>query len=186
MYEIYMSSIDEYDAAIKIAGSMKAWRSLCSSAWFLKPYEKHGHDTTGIDSAPGLASLATAVGAEQWLKDPWRVMRIQENHARIAQEDSETKQKGVWLRARRRFQAAAYGAASEDLYLLLTEEPTNARALYLLAVSRYLMGDKDSAKGVLERLLGEPNSAMALKPMERWWALELNKRLGVVQRGLPK
>jgi len=31
-----MSSIDEYDAAIKLVGSMAHWRKLCALSWFLQ------------------------------------------------------------------------------------------------------------------------------------------------------
>jgi len=34
-YLIYMNSIDETDAAIKIVGSLKHWRKLCKLKWFM-------------------------------------------------------------------------------------------------------------------------------------------------------
>lgn len=34
-YQIYMSSIDERDAAMKLVGSMAHWRKLCSLKWFM-------------------------------------------------------------------------------------------------------------------------------------------------------
>jgi len=34
-YQIYMTSIDEYDAAIKLVGSMSHWRKLCALVWFM-------------------------------------------------------------------------------------------------------------------------------------------------------
>lgn len=43
-YEVYMSSVDEYDAAIKITGSMKNWRLLCSAAWFMEGAPEIGHE----------------------------------------------------------------------------------------------------------------------------------------------
>ena len=34
-YNIYMTSIDERDAALKLVGSMSHWRKLCSLNWFM-------------------------------------------------------------------------------------------------------------------------------------------------------
>lgn len=35
-YLIYMTSIDEYDAATKLVGSLKHWRKLLAAKWFMK------------------------------------------------------------------------------------------------------------------------------------------------------
>lgn len=35
-YQIYMHSVDEYDAAIKIFGSYKHWKKLCNLKWFME------------------------------------------------------------------------------------------------------------------------------------------------------
>ncbi|MCK5019052.1 MAG: hypothetical protein KAS32_18470 [Candidatus Peribacteraceae bacterium] len=44
-YQIYMNSIDEYEAGIKIAGNMKNWRSLSKDgSWFLNGDLRHGHE----------------------------------------------------------------------------------------------------------------------------------------------
>lgn len=34
-YLIYMNSVDEYDAAIKLVGSLDHWRELCACTWFM-------------------------------------------------------------------------------------------------------------------------------------------------------
>ncbi len=34
-YRLYMESVDEYDAAMKIVGSMTHWRKLMSCSWFM-------------------------------------------------------------------------------------------------------------------------------------------------------
>lgn len=34
MYRIYMESVDEYDAAMKLVGSMAHWEKLCALKWF--------------------------------------------------------------------------------------------------------------------------------------------------------
>ena len=34
-YYIYMNSIDEHDAALKLVGTMKHWRKLCKLKWFM-------------------------------------------------------------------------------------------------------------------------------------------------------
>lgn len=34
-YQLYMQSTDEYDAAMKMVGSMTHWRKLMSSSWFM-------------------------------------------------------------------------------------------------------------------------------------------------------
>ena len=51
-YKIYMSSVDEYDAAIKLVGNMRNWRKLCDCAWFMQGVPEVGHE-----------------GLEQWRKD---------------------------------------------------------------------------------------------------------------------
>lgn len=43
-YQIYMNSIDEYDAAIKIAGNMANWRKLERADWFLNGVPEVGHE----------------------------------------------------------------------------------------------------------------------------------------------
>jgi len=35
-YRIFMSSVDEYEAALKIVGSLKHWRKLCECTWFME------------------------------------------------------------------------------------------------------------------------------------------------------
>ena len=35
MYNLYMTSVDEYDAAMKTVGSMTHWRKLMSCSWFM-------------------------------------------------------------------------------------------------------------------------------------------------------
>lgn len=34
-YQIYMSSVDEYEAAMSLVGSMTHWRKLCALKWFM-------------------------------------------------------------------------------------------------------------------------------------------------------
>lgn len=34
-YAVYMSSIDEYEAAMRLTGSMVHWRKLCQAKWFM-------------------------------------------------------------------------------------------------------------------------------------------------------
>lgn len=36
-YQIFMDSIDEYEAAMRIVGSTRFWDRLCRSSWFMKP-----------------------------------------------------------------------------------------------------------------------------------------------------
>lgn len=43
-YNLYMNSVDEYEAAIKIAGNMNNWRKLCNCAWFMEGMVEYGHD----------------------------------------------------------------------------------------------------------------------------------------------
>ena len=38
-YLIYMTSVDEYDAAMKLVGSLKHWRRLLECEWFVKGRE---------------------------------------------------------------------------------------------------------------------------------------------------
>jgi len=35
-YLIYMSSVDEYEAAVKLVGSLGHWRKLCGLSWFME------------------------------------------------------------------------------------------------------------------------------------------------------
>lgn len=47
--KVYMEAADEYDAAMRLVGSMKHWRKLCGLKWFMEGWEEHGFD--------GLAAL---------------------------------------------------------------------------------------------------------------------------------
>lgn len=51
-YQIYMHSIDETDAALKLVGSMAHWSKLCKLHWFI-----YGREDIGFD------------GLLQWRKD---------------------------------------------------------------------------------------------------------------------
>ena len=51
-YQIYMSCVDEFEAAIKIAGTMANWRKLEGANWFMNGMVEHGHE-----------------GLKQWRKD---------------------------------------------------------------------------------------------------------------------
>ena len=42
-YETYMDSVDEYDAATKIAPNMKVWDELVATKWFFEGEPRHGH-----------------------------------------------------------------------------------------------------------------------------------------------
>ena len=43
-YQVYMDSIDEYDAAMKIVPSLKVWDDLIATDWFFKGDIQHAHD----------------------------------------------------------------------------------------------------------------------------------------------
>lgn len=43
-YEIYMDSIDEYDAATKLAPSLRVWEQLVNANWFREGDPTHAHD----------------------------------------------------------------------------------------------------------------------------------------------
>jgi hypothetical protein len=43
-YQIYMNSIDEHDAALKLVGSHRHWRKLCSLKWFMEGAPDWGYD----------------------------------------------------------------------------------------------------------------------------------------------
>ena len=43
-YQIYIHSVDETDAALKLVGSMSHWRKLCSLEWFIKGRPEAGFD----------------------------------------------------------------------------------------------------------------------------------------------
>lgn len=47
-YIIYMTSVDEAEAAMKLVGSMAHWEKLCNLKWFLEGYSPVGH--RGIES----------------------------------------------------------------------------------------------------------------------------------------
>lgn len=62
-YLIYMNSIDEYDAAIKIVGSLKHWRKLCKLKWFMEgiPGQHEGLESWREDMKLRDASIAKGV-----------------------------------------------------------------------------------------------------------------------------
>lgn len=43
-YRIYMGSTDEYEAAMKLLGSMRHWRRLCGLKWFMDGIPMSGFD----------------------------------------------------------------------------------------------------------------------------------------------
>lgn len=43
-YLIYMNSVDETEAALKIVGSLAHWRRLCGLKWFVEGSEQMGHE----------------------------------------------------------------------------------------------------------------------------------------------
>lgn len=42
--KVYMESSDEYEAAMRLVGSMQHWRKLCSQAWFLDGIDVHSFE----------------------------------------------------------------------------------------------------------------------------------------------
>lgn len=47
-YKIYMSSVDEYEAAERLLGSQRHWRRLCGLQWFMNGIPERGFE--GIES----------------------------------------------------------------------------------------------------------------------------------------
>ena len=47
-YKIYMSSVDEYEAAHKMLGSQRHWRRLCGLSWFMNGIPERGFE--GVNS----------------------------------------------------------------------------------------------------------------------------------------
>ena len=43
-YEIYMDSVDEYDAAIKLVKNLKNWGKLVNAHWFMEGSTAHKHE----------------------------------------------------------------------------------------------------------------------------------------------
>lgn len=43
-YQIYMHSVDETDAALKLVGSLSHWRRLCGLKWFMEGAQEMGHE----------------------------------------------------------------------------------------------------------------------------------------------
>ena len=43
-YQIYMHSIDESEAAMKLVGSLAHWRKLCKRAWFINGLAAHSFE----------------------------------------------------------------------------------------------------------------------------------------------
>lgn len=52
VYQVYMDSIDEYDAAMRIVGNLEHWRKLCGLKWFRE----------------GIAGVVS-IGLDQWRED---------------------------------------------------------------------------------------------------------------------
>jgi len=47
-YIIYMTSVDEADAAMKLVGNMSHWEKICKAKWFMEGYSPVGH--RGLES----------------------------------------------------------------------------------------------------------------------------------------
>ena len=71
-YEIYMNSVDEYDAAMRLVGSMNHWRKLCSVKWFMEGDIERGF-----------------TGLNQWRED--LALRDTSNARRLAAEGITVK-----------------------------------------------------------------------------------------------
>ena len=69
-YLIYMTSVDEYDAATKLVGSLRHWRKLLNAAWFMNGNAKKGfegllqwrQDMTDRDASGGKRALLKQAG----------------------------------------------------------------------------------------------------------------------------
>lgn len=77
-YLIYMNSINEYDAAMKIVGDMRHWRKLCGLKWFME-----GSDEKSFD---GLSQWR----ADKALKDQYEALTLLKEQA---EDGSVTAQK---------------------------------------------------------------------------------------------
>lgn len=69
-YQIYMNSVNEYDAAMKIVGDMRHWRRLCGLKWFME-----GSDEKAFD------------GLRQWRED--KAMKDQAELVTLLKEQAE-------------------------------------------------------------------------------------------------
>lgn len=49
VYKVFLESTDEYEAAMRIVGSMQHWRKLCSQSWFTDGMDVHSWE--GIKQA---------------------------------------------------------------------------------------------------------------------------------------
>lgn len=66
-YQVYMHSVDEYDAAIKLVGSMKHWRKLCNLKWFMQGMPEHSFE--GLESWREDMALRDASLAKKQLQE---------------------------------------------------------------------------------------------------------------------
>lgn len=66
-YQVYMHSVDEYDAAIKLVGSMKHWRKLCDLKWFMEGMPEHSFE--GLESWREDMALRDASLAKKQLQE---------------------------------------------------------------------------------------------------------------------
>jgi hypothetical protein len=69
-YEIYMDSANEYEAAMKLVGSMRHWRRLCGLKWFME-----GDDEKAFD------------GVKQWRED--KALKDQAEQIKLLREQAE-------------------------------------------------------------------------------------------------
>lgn len=47
-YQVYMDSVDEYDAASKLAPNMRIWDDLCNNNWFMEGDVRHAHQGLAV------------------------------------------------------------------------------------------------------------------------------------------
>lgn len=69
-YQIYMNSVNEYEAAMKIVGDMRHWRRLCGLKWFMEGSEEKAFD-----------------GLRQWRED--KAMKDQAELMQLLKEQAE-------------------------------------------------------------------------------------------------
>lgn len=80
MYDVYMSSTDEYEAAIRSVGSMGHWRMLTSQKWFME-------GTSEVPSFEGLTRWRLDMAARDRSLAKQQLMQEAQNGSVTAQKE---------------------------------------------------------------------------------------------------
>lgn len=88
-YRIYIGSVDEYEAALRIVGSTRHWRRLCGLRWFMEGIPEKGFD--GLKSWRKDMEMRDKSKAKKQLMESAEGGNVSAQRALYLNDDTKTK-----------------------------------------------------------------------------------------------